>query len=124
MIPRRNCLIGISAAVVSAPVIVGAQSLMRVRGIVMPIHQKNYYGFCDRLSIDCRYRDGELRGSTLIRLIDAGLLRHIPPAILAYDLSKWGTAELSLATRKERRRILWPRANGLGLAHLAQGQSL
>jgi len=113
MITRRNCLVGISAAFVSAPAIVCVQNLMRVRGIVMPIHQKNYYGFCDRLAIDFRYRDGELRGPTLIRLIDEGLLRHIPPSTLAYDLSRWGTAELSLAARKERRRTLWPRAKEL-----------
>ena len=104
MITRRNCLVGISAAFVSTPAIVSVQNLMRVRGIVMPIHQKNYYGFCDRLGIDFRYRHGELRGPTLIRLIDEGLLRHIPPSTLAYDLSRWGTGELSLAARKERNK--------------------
>jgi hypothetical protein len=124
MITRRNCLIGISAALVSAPAIVRAQSLRRVRGIVVPIYHKNYYGFCDRLAIKCRYENGELRGTALVRMIDEGLLRHVPPAILAYDLAKWGTGELSLAAREERRRILWPRAKGPDLARLIKGQTI
>ena len=102
---RRQFLIGISAALVSSPAIVRAGSLMQVRGIVMPIHQ-NYYGWCDRLAINLRYHSGELRGSALIRLIDEGLLKHIPPAILAYDLARWGTAQLSATAREELRRIL------------------
>ena len=57
--------------------------------------------------------NGELRGSALIRMIDEGLLLHVPPAILAYDLAKWGTAELSSAAREERRAALWPRAKML-----------
>ena len=59
MITRRNYLIGISAALVSAPAIVRVESLMRVREIVVPIHPKNYYGFCDRLSINSRYQNGD-----------------------------------------------------------------
>jgi hypothetical protein len=114
MITRRNYLIGISAALVSAPAIVRVNSLMRVRGIVLPIQPKSYYGFCDRLAIKYRYVNGELRGSALIRMIDEGLLQHVPPAILAYDLAKWGTAELSSAAREERRAALWPRAKVLG----------
>ena len=123
MITRRNCLIGISAALVSAPAIVRVESLMRVRRIVVPIHPKNYYGFCDRLCINCRYKMANCGGRP-IRLIDEGLLWHVPPAVLAYDLAKWGTAELSLAAREERRRILWPRAKGLDLARLVQGQTV
>jgi hypothetical protein len=42
--PRREFLIGISAAMLSAPAIVRVGSLMPVRGIVMPF-QENYYGF-------------------------------------------------------------------------------
>jgi hypothetical protein len=106
MITRRNYLIGISAAL-SAPAIVRAQNLMRVRGIVLPIQPKNYYGFCDRLWINYQYQKGELRGSALMRMIDEGLLRHVPPAIVAYDLAKLGTAELSLAAREERRAQLF-----------------
>ena len=106
MITRRKWLIGISAVLVSAPAIVRIESLMKVRGIAVPIHPKNYYGFCDRLCINSRYQNGELRGRILIRLIDEGLLKHIPPAVLTYDLARWGTAELSLAAREERRRIL------------------
>jgi len=112
---RRRFLIGISAALVSAPAIVHAQSLMSVRGIVMPLHQ-NYYGWCDRLAINLHYHSGELRGSALIRLIDEGLLKHVPPAILAYDLARWGTAQLSSTAREERRRILWPPVKKLDLA--------
>ena len=107
MTTRRQFLIGISAALVSSPAIVRAESLMQVRGIVMPLHQ-NYYGWCDRLAINLHYHSGELRGSALIRLIDEGLLKHVPPAILAYDLARWGTAQLSSTAREERRRILWP----------------
>jgi hypothetical protein len=114
MITRRNYLIGISATLVSAPAIVRAQSLMRIRGIVLPTQPKKYYGFCDRLWINYRYQNGELRGPALIRMIDEGLLRHVPPAILAYDLAEWGTAELSLAAREERKAALWPRAKVLG----------
>jgi hypothetical protein len=124
MITRRKWLIGISAVLVSAPAIVRVESLMKVRGIAVPIHPKNYYGFCDRLWINSRYRNGELRGRTLIRLIDEGLLKHIPPAVLAYDLARWSTAELSLAAREERRRILWPRAKGPSLARLVKGQTI
>ena len=40
MTPRRKFLIGISAAVVSAPAIVRVGSLMTVRGIVMPVHRE------------------------------------------------------------------------------------
>jgi hypothetical protein len=43
-------------------------------------------------------------------MIDEELSRHVPPAILAYDLAKWGTAELSLAAREDRRAALWRRA--------------
>jgi hypothetical protein len=113
MITRRDYLIGISATLVSAPAIVRAQSLMRICGIVLPIQPKNYYGFCDRLWINYRYQNGELRGSALITMIAEGLLQHIPPAIVAYDLATWGTAELSLAAREERRAALWPRAQVL-----------
>ena len=120
MTTRRQFLIGISAALASAPAIVPAQSLMSVRGIVIPLHQ-NYYGWCDRLAINLRYHSGELRGSALIRLIDEGLLKHISPAILAYDLARWGTAQLSATAREERRRILWPPLKRLALVGLTQG---
>jgi hypothetical protein len=93
---------------------------MKVRGIVMPL-QKNCYGFCDRLAIDWRYKEGLLRGRALTRMIEEGLLCHTPTNELVYDLARWGTAELSLAAREERRAILWPRAKGLDLVRLAQG---
>ena len=108
MTTRRQFLIGISAALVSAPAIVRAGSLMKVRGIIMPI-PGNYYGFCDRLWIKQRYENGELRGPALMRMIEEGLLRHIPPHELAYDFARWGTTELSVAAREERRELLWPR---------------
>ena len=63
---------------------------------------------CDRLAIDLRYKEGLLRGRALTRMIE-GLLRHIPPHELGYDLARWGTSELSLAAREERRGLLWPR---------------
>ncbi len=109
MIPRRKLLIGISAAVVSAPAIVRVGSLMTVRGIVMPVHKNyyNHYGFCDRLYINWRYKIGELRGPALMRMIEERILQ-VPPAILAYDLARWGTGELSLAAREQRREALWP----------------
>src|SRR3974377_1951005 len=114
---RRQFLIGISASLVGSTAIVRAGSLMQVRGIVMPLHQ-NYYGWCDRLAINLRYHSGELRGSALIRLIDEGLLKHIPPAILAYASPRWGTAQLSATAREERRRILWPPVKRLDLVRL------
>ena len=101
MISRRNWLIGASAVLVSAPSLVRAASLMPIRGIVMSI-QPNYYGFCDRLGIDLRYKSGVLRGQSLLQLIDQGVLNHIPRAQLAYDVARWGTAELSLNARRER----------------------
>ena len=107
MIARRKFLIGISAAMVSAPGIVRVESLMTVRGIVMPF-DKIYYGFCDRLSVKCRYENGELRGPALMRMIEERILQ-VPPAILAYDLARWGTGDLSLVAREERREALWPR---------------
>ena len=50
-------------------------------------------------------RSGELRGPSLLRLIDEGVLRHISPEQLTYDLARWGTAELSLSARQERREF-------------------
>src|SRR6516164_11487102 len=50
MITRRNCLIGASAALIGAPAIVRAGNVMAIRGV--PV-QRAYYGFCDRLRIDC-----------------------------------------------------------------------
>ncbi len=107
MTPRREFLIGISAALVSAPAIVRVGSLMPVRGIVMPL-QDNYYDFCDRLWIKSRYESGELRGPILMQMIKERVLQ-VPPAILAYDLARWGTGELSPAARKQRREALWLR---------------
>ena len=107
MTTRRQFLIGISAALVSAPAIVRAGSLMKVRGIIMPI-PGNYYGFCDRLWIKQRYENGELRGRALKQMIEERILQ-VPPAILAYDLARWGTGDLSLVAREERREALWPR---------------
>jgi hypothetical protein len=105
MITRRNCLIGAAAtwtaSWVSAPNLVRAANLMAIRGTVMSI-QPNYYGFCDRMWINQRYRSGELRGRLLLRLIDEGVLRHIPAPQLLYDLARWKTAELSLSARQER----------------------
>ena len=108
MITRRNLVIGASAALITAPAIVRAASLMPVSSIIIP-DDRIYYGFCDRLWIDVRYRTGALRGPALIRVINDGVLRHIPPDKLAYDLARWGTATLSLAAREQRRAILWPR---------------
>ncbi len=82
---------------------------MPIRGIVMPL-QKNYYGFCDRLWINSRYQSGELRGLALMRMIEERVLQ-VAPATLAYDLARWGTGELSLAAREQRRDALWPRIN-------------
>ena len=103
--PRRKFLIDISAVVVSAPAIVRIGSLMPIRGIVMPF-QENYYGFCDRLWINSRYRSGELRGLALMRMIEQRILQ-VPAATLAYDLARWGTGELSLAAREQRREKLF-----------------
>jgi hypothetical protein len=79
---------------------------MPVRGIVIPI-QENYYGFCDRLWINSRYQSGELRGLALMRMIEERILQ-VPPAVLAYDLARWGTGELSPAAREQRKEALWP----------------
>jgi hypothetical protein len=97
----------IFAAAVSAPAIVRVGSLMPVRGIVMPL-QKNYYAFCDRLWVKSRYESGELRGPILMLMIEERVLQ-VPPAVLAHDLARWGTGELSLAAREQRRKALWPR---------------
>ena len=99
----------IFAAAVSAPAIVRVGSLMPVRGIVMPL-QKNYYAFCDRLWVKSRYESGELRGPILMLMIEERVLQ-VPPAVLAYDLARWSTGELSLAAREQRREALWPRVN-------------
>jgi len=89
MITRRNILIGAAATVtnaavpwVKAPGIVRADSLMAIRGTVMPI-KRFYYGYVNRLQINQRYRSGELRGKSLLHVINEGVLRHIPPAYLA-----------------------------------------
>jgi hypothetical protein len=79
MITRRNCLIGAPAALICAPAIVRAGSLMAIRGVPA---QGAYYGYCDRLRIDCLYRSGKLRGRALINAVEKGLLGHIPQAKL------------------------------------------
>jgi len=104
---RRKFLIGVSAAMVNAPAIVRVGSLMSIRGVVTPLCE-NHYGFCDRLWIKSRYQNGELRGRALMRMIEERILQ-VPPAILAYDLARWGTGDLSLVAREERREALWPR---------------
>ena len=91
MITRRNCLIGASAALIGAPAIVRAGNVMAIRGV--PV-QRAYYGFCDRLRIDCLYRSGKLRGGALIHAADEGLLRHTPQAKLDYDIGRWSTLEV------------------------------
>ncbi len=75
---------------------------MKIRGIVMPL-QKSYYGFVDRLGIQHRYHTGELRGPTLIRLIEEGILR-VPPAAFAYELARWAQANCRslLANNEEK----------------------
>ena len=68
MITRRNCFIGAAALWaskaaapwVSAPNVVCAVNLMAIRGALMT-PERNYYGYCDRLWINQRYRSGELR---------------------------------------------------------------
>ena len=111
MTTRRKFLFDISAAAASATAIVGVGSLMSIRGVVMPL-RKNYYGFCDRLWIKSRYENGELRGRALKQMIEERILQ-VPPAILAYDLARWGIGHLSLAAREERREALWPRVKHL-----------
>ena len=74
---RRKFLIGSAAALLSAPAIIRAGSLMKLRKIVVPHY--NYYGFCDRLWINSRYENGELRGPALLRMMQAGILQ-VPPA--------------------------------------------
>jgi hypothetical protein len=109
MTTRRELLIGISAALVHAPAIVRAERLMTIRGSIMPL-QKHYYGFVDCLYNPHRYQTGELRGLSLIRLINDGVLR-VPPATLADDIARWGIGELSLVARKNRREALLLPAN-------------
>ena len=48
MTTRRNFLFGISTALICAPAIVRAQSLMPLRGIVLPT-ERYHFGFVDRL---------------------------------------------------------------------------
>jgi hypothetical protein len=125
MITRRNCLLGASAGLACAPAVVRVGSLMPLRGVVMPVQigppvQTHYYGFVDRLAIDFRYRKGELRGPGLIQVIENGVLNHIRPAVLAYDIQRWGLVELSPAARRERAAFFnstnfrqpWPRPAG------------
>jgi hypothetical protein len=109
VITRRNLIIGASAVLITAPAIVRAATLMPVRSMIIR-DDRIYYGFCERLAIDHRYRTGALRDPALIRVINDGVLRHIPPDKLAYDLDRWGTVTLSLEAREQRRAILWPGA--------------
>jgi hypothetical protein len=48
----------------------------------MPL-RKNYYGFCDRLWVKCRYENGELRGPALMQMI-ADRILQVPAATLVY----------------------------------------
>jgi hypothetical protein len=47
------------------------------------------------------------KGRALRWMIEERILQ-VPPAILAYDLARWGTVDLSLVAREERREALWP----------------
>jgi len=111
MTTRRKFLFDISVVAASAPAIVEVGSIMSIRVVVIPL-RKNYYGFCDRLWIKYRYENGELRGRALRQMIEERILQ-VPPAILAYDLARWGTGDLSLVAREERREALWPRVKNL-----------
>ena len=50
MTTRRNLLIGVSTGLICAPAIVRTESLMRLRGIVLPA-ERHYFGFLDRLYV-------------------------------------------------------------------------
>ncbi len=86
---RRKFFAGTGAIFVSAPAVVRAASLMKLRGVVMPL-PRNYYGFVDRLWRDALYRQEKLRGPALNHAIENGLLNHIATADLARYASKWG----------------------------------
>jgi hypothetical protein len=47
---RRNFLFGIAPVLIGAPVIVQVQTLMPLRGIVLP-SERYYFGFTDRLYV-------------------------------------------------------------------------
>jgi hypothetical protein len=101
MITRRHFLLRSGGALVCAPAIVRGESLMTLRGVLMPA-ARVHYGFVDRLRIDSRYRAGELRGPGLVRVIEDGVLRHIALQKLACDIARWGLDPLPPAARRER----------------------
>jgi hypothetical protein len=75
MITRRNLFVGVSAALVAAPAIVRAASLMPVRVLIRPI-QMYQHGFCTRLYVSFHLPE-------ITRLQSAGL----SAAEIATDLS-------------------------------------
>ena len=54
MMSRRHFLAGSSSLIVSTPAIVRAGSLMRCRGIYLPI-ERNYFGFVCRLYVSLQF---------------------------------------------------------------------
>ena len=92
MITRRNCLIGAPAALICAPAIVRAGNLMAIRGVQA---RRAYYGFCDRLRIDCLYRSGKIAG----RRLCIGTDEFHTPARLADEFVRRFSAEAQAVAR-------------------------
>ena len=67
MTTRRNFLIGASTGLISTPAIVRTESLMRLRGIILPT-ERHYFGF-DRLYVSSYL-------PKIVQLQSAGLSLH------------------------------------------------
>lgn len=86
---------------VSAPAVRRIADLMTLRGIFMPLGS-NCYGQTDRLWMKLRYRSGELRGRSLIRAIEDGVLSYTPREQLTEDIARYGLDPLAPAIKLER----------------------
>jgi len=108
-----QCLALDRTAPVCAPAIARPEGLLRLaraltaadvggRGWCCFGYDNCYYGYVDRFAINALYATGELRGDALIHVIGHGVLGHISPRQLAYDIARWGLRVLSPTARAER----------------------
>lgn len=89
MITRRNFIASASAAIVYAPPVVQAASLMPVRGIVIPTGELQF-GFCDRLCVDAHLSHVtqlQKEGLSLQQVVSELNRRGIGPYV--YKRSSW-----------------------------------
>jgi hypothetical protein len=73
---RRALIVGVSLFI-ATPAIVRASNLMPIRGVIVPVVPRRWYGFCERLMVQQMYLAGELQGRALDIARENGVLRGL-----------------------------------------------